>query len=118
MINTWIVYAVVASIFQVIRNSLQKKLQEVVPNMVVTWARFFFGLPIIAIYALIINKGTFLINVSTTFWILATIGACCQIAGTLYLLKCFEKRSFAIGIAFSKLEAPLAAIIGLILFSD
>ena len=118
MISDWIFLSILASILQVIRNSLQKSLQSMHNDLTITWIRFFYGTPIILIYTLIINHGTIPYLMSKKFLFLCALGAIFQIIGTYTLLNCFKKRSFAVGIAFSKLEAPLAAIIGLILFAD
>ena len=118
-IPVWIVFSVCAACLQLARNAVQKSFKCYVNDWVVTWIRFFFGLPIITVVMIVTTPIVLLLTQMTpTFFVLCVVGGLAQIGGTRCLMGCFSERQFAVGITYTKLESMFAALIGVILFQD
>ena len=84
------------------------------------WVRFGFGLPIALIYLVIVLAGFDLPFPPLTgkFLVPALVAALMQIAGTVFLIRLFRLRNFAIGSTFVRTEAIIAAVLGSVVFSE
>ncbi len=117
--NNWIALSLLASVFQVFRNSYSKSLKNSFSDSTITAIRFIFGFPFIVIIYFIFNKFSFNFYwLTQTSLLFVSTGSLFQILGTFFILRCFQFRNFATGVTFSKLEAIFAALISSIFFAD
>ncbi len=105
---------------QTLRTAGQKRLTDRLQPITVTFARYLFGLPIVAIYFFFLVKfsGSTAITFSYVFMIFVGIAALFQIAATILMLELFKLRNFAIGVTYVRSETFLTAIVGALLFGE
>ena len=120
MEDLWIPIVLVAAALQTARNAGQKHLSTRVSPWLAAWVRFGFGFPIALIYLVIVLAGFDLPFPPLTgkFLVPALVAALMQIAGTVFLIRLFRLRNFAIGSTFVRTEAIIAAVLGSVVFSE
>jgi drug/metabolite transporter (DMT)-like permease len=126
----WIFLSIMAAAFQTLRFMLQKRLsQSGLSAAGATAARFFYAMPLALLTTAIVLGVTgtspglgmhflpwVLIGAFFQPWVL--IGAFFQVLATWAMVRLFQERNFAAGIAFKKTEVVQAALIGLVLLGD
>ena len=114
------VIVLIATALQTARNAGQKRLAEELSAASATWVRFVFGLPIAAIYCLVLwnahDPHIGILNIK--FFHYCLLAAICQFTGTFLLILLFKLRTFAVGSTYVRSEAIIAAFIGAIFFED
>lgn len=120
MIQTWVLFAVLAAAAQTLRFALQKVLAAgTLSPAAATWARFVFAAPAVTLAVVAFApKDAFTALGSVHFWGWVTLGGVSQILATVCTVTLFSMRAFAIGITFKKTEVILTAIVGLVLLGD
>ena len=120
MFELWIPITIGAVIFQTIRTGLQKHLKAELTTSSVTYVRFLFGLPLAALYLLLMLKstGVEMPAISAKFVFLAAVGGIGQIVGTFLLVHLFSFRNFAVGTTYTKTEAIQTALFGFLFFGE
>ena len=120
MEDLWIPIVLVAAALQTARNAGQKHLSTQVSPWLAAWVRFGFGLPIALLYLIIVLAGFDLPFPPLTlkFLVPAVVAALMQIAGTVFLIRLFRLRNFAIGSTFVRTEAIIAAVLGSVVFAE
>lgn len=116
----WIPATVLAAIFQVGRNALQRGVMASAGPWGATLVRFLFGLPLsilFVIIALIVVPNAHP-GFHSGFWLSAIVGAASQVLATAALLVAMQRSGFAVGTALQQSSLPLAALIGLIVYHD
>ena len=118
--NFWIPLTLLAAFLQNLRSSLQKSLQPELGTRGATYVRFLFGAPvaILGLLALTQIRGEAIPRPGPLFAGLAMTGGLAQILGTAALLSSFESRNYAAGVAYSKTEPLLAALLGLVILGE
>ena len=116
----WIPFTLLAAFMQAWRNAFQKQLSKDVSVAGVTLARFIWASPLAALYlyllyqwqpvALPVFSGHF-----AGFIVAASLA---QILATALMVKLFKLRNYAIGAGLAKSEAVLAAVLGVVFFSE
>lgn len=116
----WIPFTLLAALMQAIRNALQKQLSQDVSIAGVTFARFIWALPLAFCYFLALNfiQPQPWPSWQIMFFLLIIAIALAQILGTLLMVRLFTLRNYAIGAGLAKSEAIIAAILGVLLFSE
>ena len=116
----WIPFTLLAAFMQAWRNAFQKQLSKDVGVAGVTLARFLWASPLAALYIFTlyawqpVAMPTF--NLQFTGYIVAA--ALAQILATALMVKLFKLRNYAIGAGLAKSEAILAAVLGVVFFSE
>lgn len=116
----WIPATIMASIFQVGRNALQRGVMTSAGPWGATLVRFLFGLPFsltftaIALFVVPHARPGF----GPDFWLSATTGAASQVLATATLLIAMHRAGFAVGTALQQSSLPLAALVGLLVYHD
>ena len=116
----WIPATVVASVFQVGRNALQRGVMSSTGPWGATLVRFLFGLPFSVLFvaiALVVGPAAHP-RFTSAFWISAIAGAVSQILATAALLVAMHRAGFAVGTALQQSSLPLAALLGLLVYHD
>lgn len=116
----WIPATIVASVFQVGRNALQRGVMSSAGPWGATLVRFLFGLPFSILFTCvaIVAVPTAHPNFGTAFWLSATTGAASQVLATAALLVAMNRAGFAVGTALQQSSLPLAALVGLVVYHD
>ncbi|MDB5714794.1 MAG: multidrug transporter [Sphingomonadales bacterium] len=116
----WIPATIAASIFQVVRNALQRGMMSTTGPWGATLVRFLFGLPFSIVFVLLVSWMTpdARPHFDHVFFLAAASGALAQVLATASLLVAMERAGFAVGTALQQSSLPLAAVIGLIVYND
>lgn len=116
----WVVFTLIASLGQTLRNALQKELTATLGTVGATHVRFLYGLPFGLMFLVIVLAVTGhrlpKIDADTLIWTLT--GAYAQISATALLLATMKERSFVVTTAYSKTEPVLVALFGLAFLGD
>ena len=120
--EAWISFTIFAAFMQAIRTAGQKRMASELSPMGTTLVRYLFGLPFAVVYLRLVVPDHTVDNITSslandTFIIYASLAGVAQILATMWLIKIFAYRNFAVGTIFSKTEAIQAAIFGAIFFS-
>ena len=102
------------------RNAFQKQLSKEVKVAGVTLARFIWASPLAALYlwGLYQWQPAALPQFNGSFALFIVAAALAQILATALMVKLFMLRNYAIGAGLAKSEAVLAAILGVLFFSE
>lgn len=116
----WIPFTLLAAFMQAWRNALQKQLSQEITPAGVTLARFLFASPIAAAYLLVlyVHEPAALPEFNRHVSVFIVAAALAQIVATALMVKLFQLRNYAIGAGLAKSEAILAAILGVVFFSE
>ena len=116
----WIPVTIGAAFAQTLRNTAQRHLTGSLGTLGATLVRFLYGLPFAVLWLGVVRGigGTPLPPPTAPFagWVL--LGAVCQIAGTVLLLRVMVERNFTLGVAYSKSEIIQVAVFGLAFLGD
>jgi drug/metabolite transporter (DMT)-like permease len=116
----WVVFTVLASGGQVMRNALQRELTATLGTVGATHVRFLYGLPFGLLFlslALAFN-GVPLPHLNRTMIGWTLVGALSQICATALLLAAMREKNFVVITALSKTEPMHVALFGLIVLGD
>jgi drug/metabolite transporter (DMT)-like permease len=116
----WIPVTIAAAFFQNLRSALQKHLKGRLSTSGASYVRFFYALPLAALYVAGLNTigGLPLPRPNLTFLAYCLLGGLTQILFTVFLLWTFSFRNFAVGTTFSKLEVVMVAVLGAVILGD
>lgn len=116
----WVLISLAAGTLQTARNGLARSLSGALPVSLLSWSRFAFNLPFAATLALglYLFGSVGLPNLSLWFFTLCLIGGIGQLLGNIVLIKSFALSTFAQSIVVHKTEVALAALTGLLFFSQ
>ncbi len=116
----WIVFTLLASGGQTLRNALQRELTTTLGTVGATHVRFLYGLPFGLLFCLAVlaYNGVALprLNQEMIGWTL--VGALSQICATALLLAAMREKSFVVITALSKTEPVHVALFGLVFLGD
>lgn len=120
MEHLWIAASVAAAFFQALRHASLKELNRHLSTLVTTYARVFFGLPLLSAYfaGTLLVTGDPLIAPDARFLLFSGCAAATQVAGTALMIKLFKLGNFAVGVMLTKTDVMLTALIGSIIFSE
>jgi len=120
MLELWIPVTIAAAFLQNLRSALQKQLKGRLSDVGAAYSRFVYALPIACLYVwLLQNLGSMAIpEINFKFFVFCFLGSICQILFTVFLLKLFSYKSFAVGTTFSKLEVVMIALLSAIVIGD
>ncbi len=116
----WVVFTLIASLSQVIRNAMQRSLTGELGTVGATHVRFMFGFPfaLISLALVATFSGVKLPSPGAIYipWLL--LGALSQIVATAMMLAAMGERSFVVTTAYIKTEAVQVALFGLVFLGD
>ncbi|WP_407492767.1 DMT family transporter [Pseudooceanicola sp. MF1-13] len=116
MFESWIFFALAATVFQTARFMLQKILATSgLSAGGATFARFFYSAPFVWIAIFLIPDWPAL---GPTFWPFAIAGGLAQILATVCVVLLFQTRNFAVGITLKKTEVLLTVLVGIVLLGE
>jgi drug/metabolite transporter (DMT)-like permease len=116
----WVVFTLIASTAQTIRNAMQRSLTGELGTVGATHVRFLFGFPfaLLSLAVLAAVSDAKIPSPSLNFipWLL--LGALAQILATALMLAAMGERSFVVTTAYIKTEPVQVALFGLIFLGD
>jgi len=117
--DIWIPITLAAAAVQTLRFMLQKQLRATsLSTAGATFARFGFGAPLAALCCLVVLGVWGVPQVATGFVGYALAGGAAQIVATMATVALFQRRNFAVGLTFAKLEVIFTALLGFVLLGD
>lgn len=119
--EVWIAYTFLAAFMQSIRTAGQKRLSEYMSPMATTLVRYLFGAPFAVCYLIIVAQDTTTTVIShslqsSRFIAFASLASVAQILATVWLVRIFSFRNFAVATIFAKTEAIQTAVLGTLIF--
>lgn len=115
----WIPITFAAAFLQNLRTALQQQLTSVLDATEASYVRFCYAVPFAWMYlAALIWLGFRLPELTMQFAGHVLAGAVCQIVGTVALIRSFQTRNFAVGIAYSKTETVQAALFAAVILGE
>ena len=116
----WIPFTLLAAFMQAWRNAFQKQLSKDVSVAGVTLARFIWASPLAALYLYLLYQWqpVAVPVCSGHFAAFIVAASLAQILATALMVKLFKLRNYAIGAGLAKSEAVLAAVLGVVFFSE
>ncbi len=116
----WVVFTVLASGGQTLRNALQRELTTTLGTVGATHVRFLYGLPFGLVFCLAVlaYNGVALPRLTQDMIGWTTVGALSQICATALLLAAMREKSFVVITALSKTEPVHVALFGLVFLGD
>jgi drug/metabolite transporter (DMT)-like permease len=120
VIEPWIPITITAALFQTWRTALQQRLKGLLGTEAAAFVRFVYAAPVaIALLAALLSRpGETLPTATAGFVALCAAGGLLQILATNLLIMAFGYRNFAVGTAYSKTEAPQAAVLAWLLLDE
>jgi len=108
----WIPITVAAAAAQTSRNAIQRHMKGPLGDYGASAIRFIYAVPFSWIWLFLVFSfsNAHLPKPGLEFVLWATIGGVAQILFTILLIKLFSYKNFLVGVAFSKFEVLLAAI--------
>ena len=116
----WVPATLLASAGQVARNTMQRRLTDLIGTMGATQVRFLYGFPFSLVFLALVlaATGERLPHPGSGFSPFILLGALSQITGTGLMLAAMRQRSFSVVTALLKTEAIQLAAFGLIFLGD
>jgi drug/metabolite transporter (DMT)-like permease len=116
----WIPATLIASAGQVARNTMQRRLTDIIGTLGATQVRFLYGFPFSLVFlALVLAvSGEAMPRPSWAFAWFLLLGSLTQIAGTGLMLAAMRMRSFSVVTALLKTEPVQIAVFGLVVLGD
>ncbi|MEL6960186.1 MAG: DMT family transporter [Pseudomonadota bacterium] len=117
----WIPVTLLAALAQTIRFGLMTQLKRTqLSSTGATFARYVFSAPLAMAIAVAYGAalGVGWPGTPLSFWAYAAAGGITQILATVCLMSVFARRSFSVGIAFTKTTVLMAVPVGWVLLGD
>jgi drug/metabolite transporter (DMT)-like permease len=120
MLESWVFWALLAAMMQAVRTAGQKVLIADISPLAATLVRYLFGLPFIAIYlGYLLAERDYSIPVpGMLFYVYGIAAGFLQIIATIFLIRLFTLRNFAVGSCYIRTEILITAVIGLTVFGE
>ena len=117
--SMWIPVTLVAAAFQTSRTALQHRLRALLSVSGAGFVRYVYGAPLSALAVLVAwRAGVAWPHIDPRFWPVIAGGGIAQILGTIFLIRAFDARDFAVGTVFSKTEVVQVAVFSTVLLGE
>ena len=119
MLELWVPITIAAALLQNLRTALQQQLTSVLDATEASYIRFCYAVPFAWVYFAALTWAGFRPpELSWDFFGQVSMGAVCQILGTVALIRSFQTRNFAVGTAYSKTETVQAALFAAVILGE
>lgn len=124
--STWVALTLMAALMQSVRTAGQKSLGHGLTASGAAVVRYLYGLPFALIYLVVLifwagsDEASLAVipKPELRFWGYALFAAICQLIATALMVWLFRFRNFALGSFYVKTEAMLAAVLGVLIWSE
>jgi drug/metabolite transporter (DMT)-like permease len=117
--DVWIPVTVAAAALQVLRTALQHRLRALLSVSGAGFVRYLYGAPLsLAAVAVCWLAGVPMPGIEARFWPTIAAAGAAQILGTMFLIRAFDARDFAVGTVLSKTEVVQVALFSLVLLGE
>src|SRR5215213_4965386 len=101
----WIPVTISAAIFQTARTATQQRLRSLLSVSGAGFVRYLYGAPLAigAVILIAVVQGG-LPTPPASFWPTIALGGLGQILGTVFMIRAFDARDYAIGTVYTKTE--------------
>lgn len=116
----WVPATLAASVGQVARNTMQRRLTDIIGTVGATQVRFLYGFPFALLFLalVLLVSGEPLPRPNAGFAGFLLLGALAQITATGLMLAAMRERSFSVVTALMKTEAIQIAVFGFVVLGD
>lgn len=115
----WVPITIAAAGFQTARTALQHRLRALLSVSGAGFVRYVYGAPLsLAAVVIATLAGVEFPSIAWRFWPVIAAGGIGQILGTIFLIRAFDARDFAIGTVFAKTEIVQIAVFSLVLLGE
>tara|TARA_B100000745_G_C20119967_1_gene383463 strand:+ start:52 stop:954 length:903 start_codon:yes stop_codon:yes gene_type:complete len=117
--DLWIPITILASLSQTIRTAIQRHMKGPLGDYGASAIRFIYAIPFAWFGFFSVRHLTDqpMPSLNVDFFLWTSVGGVAQILFTVFLVKLFSYKNFLVGIAFSKTEVILAALIEAVIIS-
>ena len=115
----WIPITLLAAASQTIRTAIQRQMKGALGDYGASAIRFIYAVPFAWLWFVVVmvNSGESFLLPGSSFFLWAAVGGLAQILFTVFLVKLFSYKNFLVGVAFSKTEVLIAALLEAAIFS-
>ncbi len=115
----WIPITLLAASFQTARTAMQQRLRALLSVSGAGFVRYVYGAPLsLGAVAIAIALGVRFPHVPARFWPIIAGAGVAQILGTIFLIRAFDARDYAIGTVYSKTEVVQVAVFSLVFLGE
>ena len=119
MWDMWIGVTIAAAGLQIARTALQHRLRALLSVSGAGFVRYLYGAPVSLIAVTVcLLAGLDIPAIKARFWPTIAAAGVAQIVGTVFLIRAFDARDFAIGTVLSKTEVVQVALFSLVLLGE
>jgi drug/metabolite transporter (DMT)-like permease len=115
----WIPITLFAAAFQTARTAMQQRLRALLSVSGAGFVRYVYGAPLsLSAVAIAVASGVRFPHVPIHFWPIIAGAGIAQIMGTIFLIRAFDARDYAIGTVYSKTEVVQVAVFSLVFLDE
>ncbi len=115
----WIPITILAAGLQTARTAMQQRLRALLSVSGAGFVRYVYGAPLsLGATTIAVILGIRFPHVPTRFWPFITCAGVAQILGTIFLIRAFDARDYAIGTVYSKTEVIQVAVFSLVFLGE
>ncbi|MBI5088516.1 MAG: DMT family transporter [Actinobacteria bacterium] len=115
----WIPITVAAALFQTARTATQQRLRSLLSVSGAGFVRYLYGAPLaIAAVVVIGVQQSGIPTPPAHFWPVIAGGGLAQILGTVFMIRAFDARNYAIGTVYTKTEVVQVAVFSLVFLGE
>ncbi len=114
----WIAVTIAAACFQTARTATQQRLRALLSVSGAGFVRYLYGAPIAILAVVAVGSIDGLPTPPARFWPIIAVGGLAQIVGTIFMIRAFDARDFAIGTVYTKTEVVQVAVFSLVFLGE
>jgi drug/metabolite transporter (DMT)-like permease len=115
----WIPVTLLAAGFQTSRTAMQQRLRALLSVSGAGFVRYIYGAPLsLTAVALALIGGVPMPHIEARFWPIIAASGIAQILATIFLIRAFDARNYAIGTVYSKTEVVQVAVFSLVFLGE
>ncbi len=114
----WIPVTVVAACFQTARTAMQQRLRSLLSVSGAGFVRYLYGAPVAMVAVAVVASIDGLPTPPARFWPIIAGGGLAQIVGTIFMIRAFDARDYAIGTVYTKTEVVQVAVFSLVFLGE
>ena len=114
----WIPVTVAAACFQTARTAMQQRLRSLLSVSGAGFVRYLYGAPVAIVAVAVVASIDGLPRPPARFWPIIAGGGLAQIVGTIFMIRAFDARDYAIGTVYTKTEVVQVAVFSLVFLGE